>query len=236
MAKARQMTPPEMAQLEGLIAAARHGNAGRNLWLLLAAATLAPAIFTMLAYLVLAILAMLAGIPLANGAWRSNPVTFYIAVAMPILILGYTVTSQIRWTLRSRRTRQHRLSDLEADLARGLVRDETFTVTAVKRLRDPEHGMLILFLRLSNDKTFVLYDHASADTGAEGAAQLRLTPATTFHLLTFPVSKARSWSFSGDPLPLPTPMDMTADDWPDDESWCKVSWDRIEQHYAAKSR
>jgi membrane protein implicated in regulation of membrane protease activity len=234
MAKARQMTLPETAQLEGLIAAARQGNPGRNIWLLLAAATLAPAIFTMLAYLLLAILAMLIGIPLANGAWRSNPITFYIALAVPILIWGYTVSSQIRWTMRSKRAQRQRLAELEADLAGGQVRDETFTVTAVKRLRDPEHGMLMLFLRLSNDKIFVLYDYGSAETGAEGPAQPKLTPATTFHLLTFPVSKARSWSFSGDPLPLPTPLELTSDDWPDDESWCKVSWDRIEEHFAGK--
>ncbi|NJS38518.1 MAG: hypothetical protein HC783_05300 [Rhodobacteraceae bacterium] len=204
--------------------------------MLLAAATLAPAIFTVLAYLVLAILAMLAGIPLANGAWRTNPITFTGAIAVPVLILAFTLTSQIRWTLRSQRAQRQRVSELEADLSAGLVRDETFSVTAVKRLRDPEHGMLILFLRLSNDKTFVLHDHASAETGAEGVTQPSLTPATTFHLLTFPVSKTRSWSFSGDPLSMPEPLDLTADDWPDDESWCKISWDRIEQHYAAKVR
>jgi hypothetical protein len=236
MAKARQMTLPETAQLEGLLAAARQGNSGRNLWLLLAAATVAPAIFTMLAYLVLAIPVMLAGIPLANGAWRTNPITFAGAIAVPVLIWGYTLSSQIRWTMRSKQAQRQRVTDLEADLARGMVRDEAFTVTAVKRLRDPEHAMLILFLHLSNGKIFVLYDHASAETGAEISAPPPLTPATTFHLLTFPVSKARSWSFSGDPLPLPTPKELTADDWPEDESWCKVSWDRIEEHYAGKPR
>lgn len=236
MATARQMTPPETAQLEGLLAAARHGNSSRHLWPLLAAGTLAPAIFSMLALFVLAIFAMLAGIPLGNGAWRTNSLTFTGAIAVPVLIWLFTLSSQIRWTMRSRRAQRQRLAELEADLARGQVRDETFSVNAVKRLRDPEHGMLILFLHLANGKTFVLYDHASADTGAEGPATPPLTPATTFHLLTFPVSKARSWSFSGDPLPLPTPKELTADDWPDDESWCKDSWDRIEEHYAGKAR
>lgn len=238
MAKARQTTLTERAKLEGLLATARQGDRARHLWPLLVAATVAPAIFTLLALLVLGFLAMLAGFPLAEGAWRTNPVTYGGAIAVPLLIWSFTLSSTIRWSLRSRRAQRQRISDLEADLARGEVQAETHEVTAIKLLREAEHGMLVIFLRLSNGKCFVLYDHASANSGAGavGGSQPAPAPARTFNLLTFPVSKARSWSFSGEPLPLPTPSELAADDWPDDESWCRIRWDEIERHYGGKRR
>jgi hypothetical protein len=32
------------------------------------------------------------------------------------------------------------------------------------------------------------------------------------------------------------PIGLEPDGWPDDESWCRVKWENIEQHYGAKKK
>lgn len=240
MAKPRQMTGQERAQLEKLLEARRKVNWKQHLWLSAASLTLLPALISSAALLLLAILAPLAGFPIARGAWRNDPVTYYSAIAVVVATWLFIVVGQALWSVRSERGRRQRLAKLETDSARGVVCDETFSVNAIKLLREPEHGMIMFFLLLSNGKCFVIYDYDSVDTENEhgGQSQPTLVPGETFHLLTFPVSKERSWSFSGSALPLPVmlPLGLEPDGWPDDESWCRVKWENIERHYGSNKK
>lgn len=129
------------------------------------------------------------------------------------------------WWKRARLFRQARLANLRADLQNGVVVEETLTVTGIERLREPEHGMVLVFLRMSQGKAFVLHDET-------GALALR----EAFHLVTFPVSARRSWRFSGAPLPLPPVQEMQAprERWPEDESRCGVRWEKIDSQFDAR--
>jgi hypothetical protein len=240
MAKPRQMTGQERAQLQNLVEASRKVNRKEHFWLFATALTVLPIIWSALALLLLTIAASIAGFPTAHGAWRNHPVTYYGTISVVVAIWLFIVVAQARWSLRWERHRQQRQSKLETDLALGLVRDEVSCVTAVKLLREPEHGMIIFFLQLSNGRCFVLYDYRSVDTENENDGESRptLAPGENFHLVTFPISKERSWSFSGSPLPLPDvlPLELGPEDWPDDEGWCRVKWENIERHYGRKKK
>lgn len=238
MAKTRQITEQERAQLEKLQEARKKLNWKEHFWLHVAALTVAPALYSALALFLLAILAPLAGFPTAKGAWRNDPVTHYGAIAVVVAIWFCFVVGQVRWSVRVEKSRRQRQAKLETDLDRGVVRDEVFFVIGVKLLREPEHGMILFILRLSNGKCFVLYDHQTADTENvhNGQSPPTLAPGEMFHLLTFPVSKERIWSFSGPELPLPVvmPLEPEPEDWPEDQSWCRVKWENIERHYGRR--
>lgn len=240
MANPRAITASERAQFEKRLEGLSKVNWREHCWLFVAALTILPALYSALALFLLAIIAALVGFPVANGAWRNDPFTYYGAITVTALIWVFIVVGQIRWSLRWERDRRHKQAKLETDLAGGVVRDEVYAVTGVKLLREQEHGMILFFLRLSNGKCFVLYDYDSVDTENEhdGQSSPVLAPGNTFHLLTFPISKERSWSFSGTALPLPPvlPLDLEPEVWPEDESWCRVKWENIERHYGPPGR
>ncbi|MGL4235763.1 hypothetical protein [Tabrizicola sp.] len=234
----REMTGKERAQLEEMVIASRRPGWGEHFWLLVAAATVLPTLYSAILLVPLAIGARLIGFPIGNGAWKANPITYYGAILVVAGIWLAMVALQIRWSIRAEGSRSHGLAKLKEDLARGLVRDEVLTVTGAKLLREPEHDMIVFFLQLSNGKCFVLYDYDSVDINGEFDGQSRptLTPREIFHLVTFPASKRRGWSFSGPEIALPDvlPMAATPDLWPEDESWCRVKWENIERHYGPK--
>ena len=238
MAKPRQMTVQERTQLAKLLAAQRTVNWKEHFWLFAAALTLLPGLSSSAALRGLGCLASLAGFPIARGAWRDDPVTHFGAIAVVVAVWLFLVVGQALWLVRWERHRRQRKAKLETDLARDLVHDETFLVTGVKLLREPEHGMILFFLQLSNGKRFVLYDYGSVDTEGEhdGQSPPTLMPGEKFHLLTFPVSKERSWSFSGPAVSLPIvkTLELGPEDWPEDEGWCRVKWENIDRHYGAK--
>jgi hypothetical protein len=238
MATRREMTETERKQLEKLLEARSKVNWKEHFWLFVASLTVIPAIYSALALFLLAVIARIFGFPTGNGAWRDHPVIYYGAVWVVVTIWIGSVVADVRWSVRSERDRRLRKSKLETDLTGGVVRDETFSVTGIKLLREPEHSMILFFLLLSNGRCFVLYDYESVDTDNEHDGQSRptLVPGENFHLLTFPVSKERSWSFSrlGLPLPAVLPLELGPEDWPEDESWCRVKWENIERHYGPK--
>jgi hypothetical protein len=231
----RAMTAKERSQLEGFVAARRDGGRAERLGVFLVSLIVGPAVFGGVALVLLAALATLFGLPISNGAWRENPVTYFGAIGVVGAIWAALALSGLKWLLAGARSRANDVAAMTHDLHKGVVRDEVYQVAEVKRLREPEHGMAFLFLRLSHGRTFVFYDH---DAGmADDANREPLIPCARFHLVTFPKSARRVWGFSGERLPLPKDRAMAAgpDRWPEDEAWCRVKWENIERHWGAGS-
>lgn len=225
----RAMTEAERGQLLAMTAARRDRPPGEAWGALVFALEFGPAVYGGLALGLLTLGAALFGLPLRDGAWRENALTFYGTLVVVGGVWLGLVASGIRWLRANGRSRAADVALMAADLEKAIVLDEAQAVLGVKRLREPEHGMILLFLLLGSGKVFVLYDH---DAGLEGS--LPLTPLSQLHLATFPASKRRVWSFSGEPLPLAEPgrMDLEPEHWPEDEAWCRVKWENIERHFA----
>lgn len=199
------------------------------------AALFAAAVLTIASLFTAGLLASLLGFPIANGAWRDDPVTSYGAVLIGGGVFLSLAASYVRWLIRSRRSQAAYRQSIVKDIGLGMVKVEDHTVAGVKLLQEPEHQGVIFLLRLSNGKTLVLYDYDSvhADTGFPPAAGPTLVPRERISLRTFPRSQRRRWAFSGVPLPLPEPIELVLEPskWPDDETWCRVKWENIERHY-----
>jgi membrane protein implicated in regulation of membrane protease activity len=209
-----------------------------------AAGLLLMTLFALVAYsaaalVVAAILAWLAGFPIAQGAWRQNPVTWYGAIGLVVAVCLGLSLSLFRWQMRTRKGRALQRQALADDLAGNRVEVEEHAVTGVKLLQEPEHQAFIFFLRLQNGKTLVLYDHDSHAFAQDDRPSGKPTLAVRdrISLRTFPVSQRKRWSFGGETLPLPAPIELALapENWPDDESWCRVKWENIERHFGPKA-
>jgi hypothetical protein len=164
----------------------------------------------------------------------------------PALLIVYGVVclcalgDKVRVSLGERKYRRELASRIAADLERGEIVRTHFTVAGVKVFQESEHKAFIFFVHLTNGKILVLYDHDSFDGQGDRSWDdpPTLDVRETLEQCKFPASLLTMWEFSGEKLPLPKKLEIadSPDDWPDDESWCKVSWDRIEQYYAAKAR
>lgn len=98
-----------------------------------------------------------------------------------------------------------------------------------------EHQAFIFLLRLQNGKTLVLYDHDSHAFAQDDRPSGTPTPVVRdrISLRTYPVSQRKHCSFGGETLPLPVPIELALapENWPEDESWCRVKWENIERHF-----
>lgn len=199
----------------------------------------ATAMYTVLALVGAGVLARLLGYRLSNGAWHDDPVTFYGALFVGGGVFLFTAVSSIRWLVRSRRSNAEYHQSIAEDIAAGTVSVEDHKVVSVKLLQDPEHHAFIFLLRLSNDRTLVMYDYDSLNSDADFPPDNKptLTPCDRISLRSFVKSKRRRWSFSGAPVPLPEPIELVLEPskWPDDEGWCRVKWENVERHYGAKT-
>jgi hypothetical protein len=130
---------------------------------------------------------------------------------------------------------------IQADLSGGIVSEEHYHFFEVKRLQEPEHGGLIYFLRSSNGKAYVLYDHESQDLGARGEEPLRSSFSPRAELVTIRAPSSRlvlSSQFSGPLLSLPEPTDLLVapSAWPEQDEYCPVPWERLEEHFGKLAR
>ncbi|MCU0902827.1 MAG: hypothetical protein MUE83_03005 [Tabrizicola sp.] len=232
------LTPEDRAFLTEELGAARP-NGWRG-----AAGLLLMTLFGFIAYSAAAlalgaILAWLAGFPIAQGAWRDHPVTWYGAIGVVTAVFLWLAVSLLRWQMRARKGQASRRQALADDLAGDRVAIEDHVVTGIKLLQEPEHHAFIFLLRLENGKTLVLYDYDSYDSEHDRPADGRptLVVRERISLRTFPVSQRKRWSFEGEALPLPAPiaLALAPESWPDDESWCRVKWENIERHYGPKT-
>ena len=134
-----------------------------------------------------------------------------------------------------------RSPEIQADLSAGVVNEEYFSFTAVKRVQEPEHGGLIYFLKTSSGQAYVLYDRESQTLGAGGADPLHSSFAPKEHLLSVRTPNSRivlSSEFSGVHLRLFAPTDLLLDpsSWPEQDEYCSVPWEQLEEHFGKNAR
>lgn len=118
-----------------------------------------------------------------------------------------------------------------ADLKAGRVVEEAYEFTEALRMQEQEHGGLIYFLRTNDSKVLVLFDHESQDIGVQGEDPLTSSFKPRARLTMVRALETRlviDRSFSGDPLDAGDPLDLLADDWPEDDEFCDTPWDDLE--------
>jgi hypothetical protein len=109
---------------------------------------------------------------------------------------------------------------LRLDIDERKVIDERYRVTAAKRFQEPEHGGLIYFLRMDDDRVLVLYDYESVEREMDGKDALSSTfkPRSELHIVRAPNTKYFiEQEFSGEALPLSEPLELAVppDQWPE---------------------
>lgn len=146
------------------------------------------------------------------------------------LITGlYSLFSTIKW---AKNWTDHRPA-LRSDVEGGLVVDNTYEVSEVKRFQEQEHGGLIYFLRMNDNKVLTLYDYESVELQMEGnnPLQSNFKPCNKLRIVEAPkTGYFISQEFSGEELLLSEPIDLLSspDKWPEGESWCNIPWNELE--------
>lgn len=126
---------------------------------------------------------------------------------------------------------------LRADLGGGWVRDERYQFVAAKRFQEQRHGGVFYFLRTSDDKVLVLFDHESQELAVHDKGPMTSTFRVHTELLMVCAPKTGfviRKEFSGAPLDPGElhDMDDAPEKWPEDESLCDVAWHDLEKHFS----
>lgn len=226
LSQARAMMDGERELLAGML---KHSGRTRRWKLMLGNFFVAWAAFTLglvVAWLLVAwVLRLFVDVRMGLG----SPLAIWM-VGLGVPACGaLAVASTLRWA----RTWPDKRAALEADLASGMVSEEKYRISEVKRLQEPEHGGLVYFLRTENGRVLVLYDDESLrDHAVEGSPEeSSFRPCEELVIvraLTTDFIIARR--FHGTPLPLPPPLELTApvDRWPENETFCSIPWDDLE--------
>ncbi|MCF7222948.1 hypothetical protein [Marilutibacter chinensis] len=140
------------------------------------------------------------------------------------------IVSTLRWA----RAWPDKRASLEADLANGMVSEEKYRISEVKRFQEPEHGGLVYCLRTAGDHVLVLYDDESLRDRAaeEDPKESSFRPCEELIIVRAPTTGFMiAMHFHGTPLSLPPPLELTApvDRWPENEAFCSVPWDDLER-------
>ena len=164
--------------------------------------------------------------------WRTSAGQ-WVLVAGAAACAGYAIYSTIRW-LRS--SRDYRLL-ARLDLADGTVFEERLTFVDVRPFQEPEHGGLIYFLRATDDRVFVVYDHESQDLGVEGKDPLSspLRPRSELLIVRAPNTRlVITKTFAGHELAMAPIRELAAPprEWPETDEFCSVPWSDLEGRYA----
>jgi len=164
--------------------------------------------------------------------WRTS-VGLWMLLAGGVACLVFAVHSTMRWL---RTSPDYRLL-ARLDLSDGIVFEERLIFTEARRFQEPEHGGLIYFLRTTDDRVFVLYDHESQDLGVEGKDPLSssLQPKSELLLIRAPNTRlVITKTFAGDDLPTTHVCEMVVPptEWPETEEFCSIPWSELEHRYA----
>lgn len=155
-------------------------------------------------------------------------------VAIPVAVAaGLLVFLKIRTGYtRAVAAQKRHIDALMADLSHGVVLEDSFNLSKVKRYKDPEHGVKLYALHLTDGRIRALVDAAGTDL-AEARSTKALGPriAANVTMTTYPASGECRYSFAGAPLRLPKFRELTAapETWPAEDSWLDISWDELDQ-------
>jgi hypothetical protein len=164
-------------------------------------------------------------------------------VAIWVVFLGtpacafYAVVSSVRWLRGSRDV----LPLVRADLDAGVVIEEFYRFAAAKRFQEPEHGGLIYFLKTTDNKVLVLYDHESANLGArdENPFDSDFKPRIDLLMVRAPkTGYVISREFSGKTLDAGDPKELAIKPelWPETEECCDIPWDDLERRLSRSNK
>lgn len=146
----------------------------------------------------------------------------------------YAIVSSIKWV----RSWEDARPKLREDLENGEVQEESLTISEVKRFQEPEHGGLIYFLRISDNRVLVLYDHESQDLGVDDKDPFSSSfkPLTNLKIIRAPAtSYFIKTEFSGGHIDIPETFDISVSPkhWPEPDSWCEIPWDKLESNLSS---
>lgn len=165
--------------------------------------------------------------------WRNNPSALGVLAIAALASAVLAVVSSVRWIKGWQDIRPA----LRADLDGGQVVDERYQFVAAKRFREQHHGGVLYFLRTSDDKVLVLFDHESQDLAVNDKDPMSSTFRTHTDLLmvrapntNFVIRK----EFSGAPLDPGElhNIDDAPEKWPEDESLSNIPWDDLERYFS----
>lgn len=134
--------------------------------------------------------------------------------------VGLGVLVWLAWALvRLRLREQRRRAVLLADLADGRIEEERAEVTALHRLREPEHFTELLLLETADGRVWAIWDESTTDTEGGKGHRSTLRLGREMRVLRFPASGRSVASFRGAPLRRPKARDSDPRTWPDDDGW-----------------
>lgn len=153
----------------------------------------------------------------------------HIFPATIVLSFIFSLNSTRKWLNNSNKL-YHLIT---ADLTTNQILTETYNIIAVKRFKEPQHGGLVYFLKLPEDKVRVIYDYESqnndSDSGALLTIKSQLTIATTLHsniVVTNQFSGSLFTDINDFELTLPPAQ------WPMSDTWQHVEWETLETIYS----
>ena len=224
----RSATPEELESLRKRLAGApdlikRLRRGATNAFVLWAAGLLAVAVGW------LALGWVLGKVLNLNLGMHSSTTGWVVAVATPLCAV-LALLSSIKW-VRSWPDYRPQLQD---DLNRAKVIEESYRFIGAKRFQEPEHGGLIYFLHSTENEVFTVYDYESQTLGVDDKDPLLspYRPQAGLRLVRAPASGyVLSTQSSGAELSVGLPLALTVKpaEWPEDESLCPIPWDQLEQ-------
>ena len=203
------MTKAERAQLSDLLAA--NGGNGRAV----AEAALMTAVSVFLGLLLWAGLSALTHL---TGYCRPDLPSLWLAWLSFGAGLACTL-SFLPGIVRRYRQSLNRLEQIRADLAAGVIEEETALIRDITRLREEEHFTEFLLLETECGRLRGLLDDTTTNTEGRGPKQSRLRLARRMHILRFPTSGRCVTHFSGQTLRRPKALISDPRTWPADDEW-----------------
>lgn len=223
----REMLPQEREFLDGILRISpsnskRWFEGAQNALVLWAASLL----LVVLCWLVVAWLVGL--VSDLNFGIKSQYAIWIVGVGAAICA-AYSIVSSVKWVKAWVDDRPL----LKEDLRNNKVLEEALEIVDIKRFQEPEHGGLIYFLRISDDRILVLYDEESQQLGVEDRDPFSssFVPLHRLRIVRAPATQfLLSREFSGAPIAISkTPyLNIPPDKWPESDSWCDIPWRELE--------
>jgi hypothetical protein len=224
----RPMSEPEKEFLRDIL---KNAKTGARRWKIASVNAVLYYALSVLAFVVVwKVIAWVARATLNIEIGWHSPSAVWIAALGAVVCVPPAIISSVRWLKSQSDIRP----DLRADLEKGLVIEEDYEFTATKRFQESEHCGLIYFLRTTDDKVLVLYDHESQELGAQGKNPLNSKFEPRKDLLIVRAPKTGfviSRQFSGAVLDTGEPLEISVEPqaWPEPETYYKYRWDELEK-------
>ncbi len=159
---------------------------------------------------------------------RSDAALWILGIGVPVCAV-YALISSVRW-LRQWSVQRPLI---EADVRAGLVLEEHYAFTAVKRFQELEHGGLFYFFRTADDKVLTLFDHESQELGVKALDPLKSSFQPTLELIMVRAPKSDvviERRFFGPPLDLDEPSELSVPPkhWPHPDGYTDIPWNELE--------